>query len=67
MNAERIHQVEQLDLLFDGRVNHRRRLQAIAQRLVVQFDATRRRVFAPDGVPIINQLVSIHTAASLED
>jgi hypothetical protein len=36
VDAQLFHQVEDADLLTDARVLHRRRLQAIAQRLVVE-------------------------------
>src|SRR5215212_9346210 len=38
VDAEFVHQVEQLDLALDGRLADRGRLQPVAQRLVVEAD-----------------------------
>ena len=44
VDPERVHPVEDVDLLVDRRRPHRRRLQAVAQRLVVEHrDRARRR------------------------
>ena len=42
VDAEPVDQVQDLDLLLDRRTAHRRRLQAVAQRLVVQHHRSRR-------------------------
>ena len=54
VDAELVDQVQDLDLLLDGRRPHRRRLQPVAQRLVVEHHALRlgRRA---DLVPVVNQ------------
>src|SRR5439155_1891764 len=53
VDAERIHVMEDLDLLVDTRVAYRRRLQSIPQRLVVEH----RHGAEPGGivVPVENQ------------
>ena len=51
VDAELVDQVEDLDLLVDGRRAHRRRLQPVAQRLVVQH----ARVAGLAGAPILFQ------------
>src|SRR6266480_7379624 len=56
VDAECLHQVQQLDLFLDGRLADGGRLQAVAQRLVVEADVAsgfvQRRI---DFVPIVNQ------------
>ena len=55
VDAERIHQVQQLDLLFDRRLADRRRLQAVAQRLVVKANVTIGLLqLRLDRVPVVN-------------
>src|SRR5439155_3517709 len=52
---ERVHAVENFDLLLDRRVADRRRLQAVAKRLVVQHrDGTRAGGVV---IPVVNQRV----------
>jgi hypothetical protein len=54
--------VEEVDLVFDGRIGDGRRLQAVAQRLVVELHA------APGGiveravlrVPVEDQVALLH-------
>jgi hypothetical protein len=53
IDAEPIDQVEDFDLLIDGRRPHRRRLQAVAQRLVVEHHA-RRLGRRADLVPVVD-------------
>ncbi len=47
VDAERLHQVQDADLLVDRRALDRRRLQAVAQRLVVDLHAPRAGEAAP--------------------
>jgi hypothetical protein len=54
IDAEPIDQVQDLDLLSDGRRPHRRRLQAVAQRLVIEHHA-RRLGRRADLVPVVYQ------------
>ena len=55
VDAKRIHQMQQLDLLLDRRLTYGRRLQAVTQRLVVKPDvAIRVLQHRIDFVPIVN-------------
>jgi hypothetical protein len=58
VDVERVHHRQDLDLLLDGRVEDRRRLQAVAQRLVVErhLAAGRPRV---DLVPVVDQPLAV--------
>jgi hypothetical protein len=57
MDAESIHQVEDLDLGVDRRVDDRWRLQAIAQSFVVELDRLGRpNQVARLAVPVVDQL-----------
>ncbi len=59
IDVERLHQVEDAQLLIDRRGADARRLQAVAQRLVVEHHRPgriRRRV---DRVPVVNQRVHV--------
>src|SRR5271157_1363781 len=49
--------MEDLDLLFNGRIADRRRLQSVPQRLVIQQDLA-RRYHRPgvDGVPVVDKI-----------
>jgi hypothetical protein len=66
IDAERIDQMQNANFLVDIRASDRRRLQPIAQRLIVQHHAAGRRG-ALEPVPVINQrmnhrsLFSSHT------
>ena len=42
LHAQGVHQLQDVELLFDGRVGDRRRLQAIAQRLVEEVEGLPR-------------------------
>src|SRR5450631_2528900 len=61
MDSQRLHQMKDLDLLRDGRIAHRRRLQPIAQGLVVDqhrpWRLQARRVIL---VPVVDELGSVH-------
>ena len=54
------HQVKQLALVLGGRVDRRRRLQTVTQRLVVQVYLDRRPVDVAQAVPVVNQIRFIH-------
>ena len=54
------HQVKQLALVLGRRVNRRRRLQTVTQRLVVQVHLDRRPVDVAQAVPVVNQIRFIH-------
>ena len=54
VDAEPIDEVQDLDLLLDRRRPHRRRLQPVAQRLVVEHHA-RRLGRRADLVPVVDQ------------
>ncbi len=57
VNSQPFHQVEDFDFLFYGRIADGRRLQAVAQRLVIQQDLA-RRYHRPgiDRVPIVDEI-----------
>ena len=56
VDAELVHQVEEADLGLDVGVAHRGRLQAVAQRLVVELDGpVAVRVAVAGGVPVVDQ------------
>jgi len=61
VQPEPVHQVKEFDLLLDGWFTNRRRLQTIAQSLVVKPDVTigclQRRL---DRVPIVNEFFVRH-------
>ncbi len=60
VDADGFHQVKDLDLLLDGRIADRRRLQPVAQRFVIQQDApSRDHRLGVDCVPVVNQLRNI--------
>ncbi len=57
MDTEIHHEVQQFDLSIDGRINHRRILEPVAQRLVVEFDRqalVREATSLP--VPVVDQV-----------
>ena len=57
IDAKPLHQMEDLDLLFDGRIADRGRLQAVTQRFVIQQDlAGRYHRAGIDRVPVVNQI-----------
>ena len=58
VDAEILHQVQQADLLIDGRGLHGGRLQAVAQRLVVQHDAARGHLAGV--IPVVDERVAEH-------
>ena len=61
VDAEPLHQVQDTDLVLDRRCLHRGRLEAVAQRLVIELDASRRALPALAGiVPIVDQLAFVH-------
>ena len=57
VDADPFHQVEDIDLLLNGRITHRGRLEAVAQRLVIQQHSARRH-HGPgiDRVPVVNEI-----------
>ena len=60
-HAEIRHQVKQADLHLHRRIDHRRALQPVAQRLVVQHDAAVGVVeSAAPGVPVEDEFVAVH-------
>ena len=59
VDAERVDQMQDADLLVDARRAHGRRLQAVAQRLVVQRHGGGRRRRA-DAVPVVDQALRHH-------
>src|SRR5271157_135554 len=57
VDTKALHQMEDLDLLLNGRIADRRRLQPVAQRFVIQQDLARRYHRAGvDGVPVVNEI-----------
>ena len=55
IDAERVHQVKQLDLFFNRRFTDRRRLQSVTQRLVIEPDvAIGLLQLRLDFVPVVN-------------
>jgi hypothetical protein len=55
VDAQRFHQVEQFDLLFDRRLGDGGRLQPIAQRFIVDADVPLRRFQRRfNRIPIVN-------------
>ncbi len=59
IDARGMHEMKNADLLVDRRIGDGRRLQAIAQRLVIEFDLARRRSRRPlaGQVPVVNQVL----------
>ncbi len=57
VDPQGLHQMENLDLLFDRGILHRRRLKSVAQRFVVQQHFTGRH-HRPgiDDIPVVDQL-----------
>jgi hypothetical protein len=56
IDAQRIDQVQNANLLVDRRRPHRGRLQAVAQRLVIEHDGRRgRRPRRVHGVPVVDE------------
>ena len=65
-DAELRHQVEQRLLVIDGRIGDGRRLQPIAQRLVVELHAARLPGKAGRArVPVVDELVFFHVGPNL--
>jgi len=61
IDAQGLHQVENLDLLFDGRIADGRRLQAVAQGFVVEQDrSARRQLRRRYLVPVVDQVRTVH-------
>jgi hypothetical protein len=60
VDADRVHVVEDAQLVLDVRIGDGRRLQAVAQRLVVELDFTARprRLLAGD-VPVVDQVLEV--------
>jgi len=58
VDPELAHQVQELAFLRDRRVDDRRGLQAVAQRLVVEHERMRRRHQPPVDVPVVDQIVA---------
>ncbi len=72
LNAQSLHEVDELDLLLYRRIARTGALQTVAQGLVVepQFVRVPRRVtfdFVVYLVPIVNQVLLIHCLISLYD
>src|SRR5206468_2414936 len=55
VDAEGVHEVKEADLCGDRRVENRRRLQAVAQGLVVELDRARGHEVVPCPVPVVDQ------------
>src|SRR5205823_688444 len=61
VDADVVHEVQRADFLVQRRIGHRRRLQAVAQRLVVELDllpAGTRRLLAR-GVPVVDETLEV--------
>jgi hypothetical protein len=55
VDSESVHQVQQLNLLFDGRLRNRRRLQSIAQGFIIKPNMpVWRHQGLVDGVPVVD-------------
>ena len=60
VDTELLHQMEDTNLLFDGRIAHRGRLQPVAQRFVIQQDpASRHHRARIDSIPIVNKIRNV--------
>ena len=56
-DAELVHQFDELLFDLDGRIHHRRTLDAISQRLVTQLNRLREHLAsAPDLVPVVDEV-----------
>jgi hypothetical protein len=52
--------VKDFDLFVDRGVDYRRRLQPIAQGLVIEFNLSRQDTPTAKIIPVVNQLALIH-------
>ena len=67
-DAELRHQVEERLLVVDGGIGDRRRLQTVAQRLVVELYAARLpREGGRAPVPVVDELVFLHVNPNLTE
>jgi hypothetical protein len=65
VNAERLHQMKDFDLLLDGRIANRGRLQSIAQRFIGQQHRPRRMERARiESVPVVDEFSCIQRRSS---
>src|SRR6185295_16532551 len=63
VDPELVHQVEDGELVLDRRTANRRRLEPVAQRLVVELDPERRLLPALAGVvPVVDEVAFFHGA-----
>ena len=63
VDAELVHEMEQPDLGFDGRVYDRGILKSVPQRLVIEFDVGYRTPIERGGVgrvPVVNEVLLVH-------
>jgi hypothetical protein len=62
VDAQAIHEVQKPDLVLDGRIHHRRILETVAQRLVVQLHPAHAGPVEGRArqVPIVDQLLLVH-------
>ena len=62
VNAEFVHHVDELDLRANRRIDDRRRLKSVPQRLVVQLDVSApRQGVELLHVPVMNQAALVHS------
>src|SRR5579862_8513281 len=60
VDTERLHQVKNFNLLFDGRIAHRRRLEPVAQRLIGEAHRSRQtRRLRIGRIPVVDE-VAVH-------
>ena len=65
LDAEILHEVEEVDLVFDGRIGNGRRLETVAQGFIVQQNRFFGQRFGlADLIPVINQLLPVRMDAS---
>ena len=62
VDADLVEQPQDAELLIDGRRAHRRRLQPVAQRLVVEHD-DRRRAARRVAIPVVDECL-VHDASA---
>ena len=64
VDAERLHQVQDFDLLLNGRIADGRRLQAVAQRFIRQAHRSRRmQRLRIQRIPVVDEFGNVHRQA----
>jgi len=61
VDAEVVHQVQDLELVFDGRIANGWVLDAITERLVEELDLAEGGVATADLVPVVDELVVVRS------